>query len=1236
MHQQHADRLASLKNAISRRILVLDGAMGTMIQQYDLSEDDFRGDRFVDHSIPLKGNNDLLSVTRPDVIEAIHVAFLEAGADIVGTNSFGGSVISQADYRLEEAVRDINFESARIAREAADRFTALDPSKPRFVAGSIGPTNRTASISPDVNDPGHRNVTFDQLVAAYAEQAEALIDGGADLLLTETVFDTLNCKAALFAITDVLERRGLTTPIWVSGTITDASGRTLSGQTALAFWNSISHARPFSVGLNCALGAKELRPHIQELSTACDVFVSCHPNAGLPNEFGGYDQKPEETAEILGEFARSGYLNIVGGCCGTTPAHIAAVAETVAGLPPRVVPEIERYTRLSGLEPFLVRPDSLFVNIGERTNVAGSALFARLITEGDYESALNIGRQQVENGAQMIDVNMDEGMLDSEEAMTRFLNLIASEPDISRVPVVIDSSKWSVIEAGLKCLQGKGVVNSISLKEGEAVFVEQAKLIRRYGAAVIVMAFDEEGQADTARRKIDICARAYRILTEEVGFPPEDVFLDPNIFAVATGIEEHNGYALAYLEACRTIKETLPHALVSGGVSNVSFSFRGNDAIREAMHASFLYHAIDAGMDMGIVNAGQLAIYDDLPEALRVAVEDVLFNRRADATDRLVEFATTLKGKHKEERQDPEWRTRPVEQRLSHALTEGILDFIEDDVEEARLQAERPLDVIEGPLMDGMNRVGDLFGSGKMFLPQVLKSARVMKKSVGYLTPFIEAEKAGDGGERKFDGKLVLATVKGDVHDIGKNIVGVVLGCNNYEIIDLGMMVPAERILEAVRNESADVVGLSGLITPSLDEMAHVAKEMEREGLSIPLLIGGATTSKAHTASKIAPHYSGATVYVNDASQSVGVTRSLLSLENRNGFADDIRAEYAKLRESRATRASAKKLVSIEKAREARVDVDWNGYSPPRPKKLGIEVFDNYPIRELAEYIDWGPLFKAWEMKGRFPEILDDPKSGEVARNLFEDAQSLLNRIAEEELLTAKGIVGLFPANRIGSDDVEIYAEEDRQKVLAVTHHLRQQMAKAPGRPDICLADFVAPKDTGIPDFMGAFAVTAGFGIEKLCAEFEADADDYRSVLSKAIADRLAEAFAERLHERIRKEFWGYASDEALTNHDLIKEAYVGIRPAPGYPACPDHTEKSTLFALLDVTNSIGIYLTESFAMYPGASVSGWYFSHPQSTYYGLGKIGRDQVEDYAKRKQMDVAEVEVWLAPNLSYEPNS
>ena len=1235
MDQKQTKRLASLQDVISRRILVLDGAMGTMIQQYDLAEEDFCGERFAGFSAPLKGNNDLLSITRPDVIEAIHVAFLEAGADIISTNSFGGSVISQADYRLEEAVRDINLESARIARAAADRFTVLDPSKPRFVAGSIGPTNRTASISPDVNDPGYRNITFDQLVAAYAEQAEALIDGGADLLLIETVFDTLNCKAALFAVKGVLDQRGLTTPIWVSGTITDASGRTLSGQTALAFWNSISHIKPFSVGLNCALGAKELRPHIQELSDACDVLVSCHPNAGLPNEFGGYDQTPEETAEILGEFARSGFLNIVGGCCGTTPAHIAAVAEAVSGLPPRTVPEIESRTRLSGLEPFTIGPDSLFVNIGERTNVAGSARFARLITEGDFEAALEIGRQQVMDGAQMIDVNMDEGMLDSEDAMTRFLNLIASEPDISKVPVVIDSSKWSVIEAGLKCLQGKGVVNSISLKEGEAPFVEQATLIRRYGAAVIVMAFDEEGQAETAERKIDICTRAYRILTEQVGFPPEDIILDPNIFAVATGIDEHNEYALAYLEACRTIKATLPHALVSGGVSNVSFSFRGNDGVREAMHASFLYHAIDAGMDMGIVNAGQLAVYDDVPENLREAVEDVLFNRREDATDRLVELATTLKGKHKEERQDPAWRSRPVQQRLTHALTEGILDFIEADVEEARLQAERPLDVIEGPLMDGMNRVGDLFGSGKMFLPQVLKSARVMKKAVGYLTPFIEAEKAGEGGERQYDGKLVLATVKGDVHDIGKNIVGVVLGCNNYEIVDLGVMVPAERILEAVRNESADAVGLSGLITPSLDEMAHVAQEMEREGLSIPLLIGGATTSKAHTAAKIEPHYSGPTVYVNDASQSVGVTRSLLSPKNRDTYAQAIRDEYVKIRESRAGRATAKKIVPIEAAREARVKIEWDGYSPPRPQKLGIEVFDNYPIRELAEYIDWGPLFKAWEMKGRFPDLFDDPVAGEVAKNLYDDAQALLERIAEEKLLTAKGIIGLFPANMVGSDDVEIYADENRQKLLAVTHHLRQQISKAPGRPDISLADFVAPKDTGIPDYMGAFAVTAGIGIEKLCAEFEADADDYRSVLSKALADRLAEAFAERLHERIRKEFWGYASAEEFTNEDLIKEQYVGIRPAPGYPACPDHTEKSTLFELLDVTNCIGISLTETFAMYPGASVSGWYFSHPQSAYYGLGKIGRDQVEDYAKRKQMDVAEIEYWLAPNLSYDPN-
>ncbi len=1230
------ERVVLLKEAMKSRILVLDGAMGTEIQKFELVEADFRGEEFADHQQDLVGNNDLLSITRPDVIEEIHAAYLDAGADILGTNSFGASSISQSDYGTQAWSREINIAAARVARETADRYTRQDPSRPRFVAGSIGPTNRTASISPDVNDPGYRNITFDQLVAAYAEQVEGLIVGGADLLLFETGFDTLNCKAAIFAAMGVLEELDRQIPLWVSGTITDASGRTLSGQTVEAFWHSIRHADPFCVGLNCALGASELRPHIAELAAICDVPVSCHPNAGLPNEFGGYDQTPDDTAEILGEFARSGFLNIVGGCCGTTPAHTRAIADAVSGVAPRDIPDIKPVTRLSGLEPLTIRPDSLFANIGERTNVAGSARFKRLIQEGDFETALDVGREQVLNGAQMIDVSMDEALLDSETAMTKFLNLIASEPDISRVPVVIDSSKWSVIEAGLKCLQGKGVVNSISLKEGEEVFVERAKAIRRYGAAVIVMAFDEEGQADTVDRKVEICTRAYGILTDQVGFPPEDIILDPNVFAVATGIVEHNRYAIEYIEACRILKQTLPHALLSGGVSNVSFSFRGNNVVREAMHASFLYHAINAGMDMGIVNAGQLAVYDDIPDNLLVAVEDVLFDRRTDATDRLVVLATTLRAEKAETRDDPKWRNLPVEERLSHALTEGLIAFIETDVEEARLAADRALDVIEGPLMSGMNRVGDLFGSGKMFLPQVLKSARVMKKAVGYLTPHIELERERDECVQRSEGRLVLATVKGDVHDIGKNIVGVVLGCNNFEIMDLGVMVPAEEIIETARRESADVIGLSGLITPSLDEMAHVAQEMERVGLDIPLLIGGATTSRAHTATKIEPHYGGPTVHVNDASQSVGVVRSLLTNESKVEFVRNVRRDYAKVRESRMAQARSKTTIPLAEARQNPAHIAWNGYDPPTPSKLGIEVFDSYPISELAGYIDWGPLFKAWELKGRFPQILDDPKSGDVAKKLFDDAQVLLDRIAGEGLLTAKGTFGLFPANTVGGDDVEIYADADRKEVHAVARHLRQQIAKPRGRPNYCLSDFVAPKTTGIPDYVGAFAVTAGVGIEDLCAEFESDSDDYRSVMSKALADRLAEAFAERLHERIRKEFWGYSPQEDYTNESLISEEYVGIRPAPGYPACPDHSEKVLLFDLIDVTGSIGISLTESCAMYPAASVSGWYFSHPQSAYFGLGRIGRDQIEDYAIRKNMDVAEVERWLAPNLAYDPKS
>ncbi len=1226
-------RTSQLREALSGRILVLDGAMGTMIQQYELDEADFRAERFADHSVSLKGNNDLLSLTQPDTIAAIHKAYLEAGADIIETNTFNANSISQSDYRTESAVSEINIEAARIAREVAAKVTAGDPTKPRFVAGSLGPTNRTASISPDVNDPGFRNVTFDQLAEAYAEQAKALIDGGVDLLLIETVFDTLNCRAALFGIKNVLRECGRDVPLWVSGTIVDASGRTLSGQTTEAFWYSVSQADLFCVGLNCALGAKELRPHLEDLSAVADTFISCHPNAGLPNEFGQYDQTPEELAKLIEGFGRSGFLNIVGGCCGTTPAHVAAIAAAVADKEPRQVPLIEPLTRLSGLDPLVIRHDSLFVNVGERTNVTGSRQFAQLITSGDYEKALDVARQQVANGAQLIDVNMDEGLLDSKEAMVRFLNLIASEPDISRVPIVIDSSKWEVIEAGLKCFQGKGVVNSISLKEGEAVFVEQATKIKQYGAATIVMAFDEEGQADTVERKVQICTRAYRILTEEVGFKPQDIIFDPNIFAVATGIEEHNRYALAYIEACKIIKETLPHSLVSGGVSNLSFAFRGNNTVRETMHAAFLYHAIRAGMDMGIVNAGQLPVYDDVPKDLLTAVEDVLFDRRPDATERLTTLAATVNGSVAKAGDYLEWRKLDVEERLSHALVEGILDFIEEDVEEARCKADRPIEVIEGPLMDGMNVVGDLFGSGKMFLPQVVKSARVMKKAVAYLIPFIEREQRDGEEARKSAGKLVLATVKGDVHDIGKNIVGVVLGCNNYEIIDLGVMVPAAKILETAKAEHADIVGLSGLITPSLDEMVHVAREMEREGFDVPLLIGGATTSKTHTAVKVEREYSGPTIHVTDASRSVGVVGTLMSPRDRVDFVNRVRAEYRRIRELRSAKADTTRLLSIEEARQRKVSVDWEEYRVSKPRVEGVRVLSGYSLKELAQYIDWTPFYKAWELKGSHPAILQDPIVGEEARKLFDDAQSLLNEIVGQRLLTANAIVGLFPANAVNDDDIEIYADEERGTVLAVIHNLRQQLEKPPGRSNFCLSDFIAPRGSGISDYIGAFAATAGIGVDQLCERFERDHDDYRSIMTKALADRLAEAFAERLHQIVRTDLWGSAPEEDLTNEELIREQYVGIRPAPGYPACPDHSEKRTLFDLLDVTPHTGIVLTENYAMSPGASVCGWYFAHPQSLYFGIGKIGLDQVKDYANRKDVQPSDVERWIAPNLNYE---
>ena len=1229
-------RTEQLRAALGRRILVLDGAMGTMIQRYGLEEADFRGERFASHALPLKGDSDLLVLTRPDVIGAIHRAYLEAGADILETNTFTATRIAQEDYGLQDEVRAINQAAAKLAREAADEFTAKTPAQPRFVAGILGPMNRTASLSPDVNNPGYRAVTFDQLAEAYAEQAEALLDGGVDLLMVETVFDTLNCKAALYAVRGVLERRGSDVPLSVSGTITDASGRTLSGQTAEAFWNSIRHANLFSVGLNCALGVDQLRPYVEEVSKVADIPVSAHPNAGLPNAFGGYDQSPDYMAERLGEWARSGFLNIVGGCCGTTPEHIRAIVAAVKGQPPRAIPAIEPYTRLSGLEPLTLWPGRLFVNVGERTNVTGSPKFAELVKAGQYEQALTVARQQVENGAQLIDVNMDEGMLDSQAAMVTFLNLIASEPDICKVPVMIDSSKFEVIEAGLKCLQGKGVVNSISLKEGEPVFIEHAKTVRRYGAAMVVMAFDEQGQADTVDRKVAICQRAYRILTEQVGVPPEDIIFDPNIFAVATGIAEHNEYAMAYIEAARRIKAVLPRALVSGGVSNLSFSFRGNNTIREAMHSAFLYHAIRAGMDMGIVNPGQLTIYDEIPKPLLEAVEDVLFNRRADATERLTTLAETTRSERREKKEDLAWRATPVGERLTHALVEGIDAFIDADVEEARQQAARAIEVIEGPLMAGMNVVGDLFGSGKMFLPQVVKSARVMKKAVAHLIPFIEKEKAAGGGQQQAAGKIVMATVKGDVHDIGKNIVGVVLRCNNYEVVDLGVMVPAQKILETARTEQADAIGLSGLITPSLDEMVHVAREMEREGFQLPLLIGGATTSRMHTAVKIEPHYHGATAHVLDASRSVGVVGALLSPERRGAFAAGLRTEYAKLREEHAGRRERVPSLTIEEARRRHHASDWPRYLPVRPACPGETTFDGYPLDEIARYIDWTPFFQTWELKGRYPDILRDPAVGTEATKLFRDAQALLERIVREGLLTARGAVGLYPANAIEGDDIEIYSDESRHGVRAVLRMLRQQNEKPPGRPNLALSDYIAPKASGVADWIGAFAVTTGHGVDELVKEFEAKHDDYNAIMAKALADRLAEAFAERLHQRVRQEFWGYAKDEALPNEDLIAEKFRGIRPAPGYPACPDHTEKRTLFELLDVTERTGIALTESCAMWPAAAVSGWYIAHPDAHYFGVGRIGKDQVTDYARRKGMTLKETERWLAPILNYDPDA
>jgi 5-methyltetrahydrofolate--homocysteine methyltransferase len=1224
------DRTPELRRLLEDRVLILDGAMGTMIQRHRLGEAEYRGARFADWPRDLKGNNDLLLLTRPEVIRGIHAAYLEAGADIVETNTFNSTSVSQADYGLESLVRELNLAGARLAREVCDAFTARNPAKPRFVAGVLGPTSRTASISPDVNDPGARNVGFDDLVAAYGEAVEGLAEGGADLLLVETIFDTLNAKAALFAIEALFERTGRRLPVMISGTITDASGRTLSGQTAEAFWNSLRHARPLSFGLNCALGAKELRPHIEELARVCECFVSAHPNAGLPNAFGEYDDTPQNMARLMREWGESGFINIAGGCCGTTPEHIRAIALALEDVVPRRVPELAPKLRLSGLEPLNIGEESLFVNVGERANVTGSKAFAKLILNGRFPEAVGVARQQVENGAQIIDVNMDEAMLDSRAAMVRFLNLIASEPDIARIPVMVDSSKWEVLEAGLKCLQGKGVVNSISLKEGEEPFLRQAGLIRRYGAAVIVMAFDEQGQADTAQRKREICARCYRLLTERVGFPAEDIVFDPNIFAIATGIEEHDNYAVDFMEATRWIRANLPRAHVSGGVSNVSFSFRGNDPVREAIHTVFLYHAIRAGLTMGIVNAGQLGVYEEIPAELRERVEDVVLNRRPDAGERLVEFAATVKGQAKEQKEDLAWRRLPVAKRLVHALVKGIADYVVDDTELARqelaAEGKGPLAVIEGPLMDGMNFVGDLFGQGKMFLPQVVKSARVMKQAVAHLVPFIEVEKAASGGAAK--GRIVLATVKGDVHDIGKNIVGVVLGCNGYEIVDLGVMVPAEKILDKAKESGAQVIGLSGLITPSLEEMSHVAAEMQRQGFELPLLIGGATTSRAHTAIKIAPNYAQPVVYVPDASRAVGVVTSLLSAEQREGYAAQVAADYARIREQHAGKKGAI-LVPLEFARSNRLRIDWATCAPLRPRRQGVQVLREFDLATLARYIDWGPFFQTWDLAGSYPKILEDEKVGEAARHVFADARTMLERIVTEKWLTANGVFGLFPANAV-ADDIEFYADDTRKQVLAVWHNLRQQHERPEGKPNYCLADFVAPKESGVADYVGCFAVTAGIGIETKLAQFEARHDDYSAIMLKALADRLAEAFAEALHERVRKEHWGYAPEEALTNEELVAERYRGIRPAPGYPACPDHTEKGALFDLLDAPGNTGMRLTETYAMQPAASVSGFYLAHPEARYFAITRIGRDQLEDYARRKAMTVAQAERWLAPVL------
>ena len=1247
------NNIALLEKLLKSQILILDGAMGTMIQRHKLGEADYRGERFADYHMDIKGNNDLLAITQPKIIGDIHEAYLEAGADIIETNTFNATRVSMSDYDMQDLAYELNVAGAKVARQAAEKYSTKD--KPRFVAGVLGPTSKTCSMSPDVNDPGFRAISFDDLVEDYSASTRGLIEGGADIILIETIFDTLNAKAAIFAVEIVFEEDKVKLPVMISGTITDASGRTLSGQTTEAFYNSLKHAKPLSIGLNCALGPDALRQYVQELSRICNTHVSAHPNAGLPNEFGEYDLEPDQMAAHIEEWAKSGFLNIVGGCCGSSPEHIKRIAEVVAGKKPRVIPDIPVECRLSGLEPFNIGKDSLFINVGERTNVTGSARFKRLIKDGEYDTALEVAKEQVENGAQVIDINMDEGMLESKEAMVRFLNLIAAEPDIARVPIMVDSSKWEIIEAGLKCIQGKGIVNSISLKEGEENFLHQAKLIKRYGAAAVVMAFDEDGQADTYKRKVEICTRAYKVLVEKADFPPEDIIFDPNIFAIATGIEEHNNYGVDFIEATKTIKETLPHAMISGGVSNVSFSFRGNNPVREAIHSVFLYHAIKNGMDMGIVNAGQLEVYDNLPPELRDVVEDVVLNRSPEATEKLIEIAPNYvgDGSQKESKQDLEWRTWPVSKRLEHALVKGIDAFVNEDTEEALAALKRPIHVIEGPLMDGMNVVGDLFGSGKMFLPQVVKSARVMKKSVAWLEPHLLAEK--EGSEVSTNGKILMATVKGDVHDIGKNIVGIVLQCNSYEVIDLGVMVPAEKILQTARDENCDIIGLSGLITPSLDEMVNVAKEMERQGFELPLMIGGATTSKIHTAVKIDPQFHGPIVYVPDASRAVGVAGKLISAEIKADFHKEMKAEYDTMRINRAANQRVKKTASLSQARENKLQIDWDNYQPPKPAILSGKIenaliagdysfeqldnggvvlqFDDYPLDNLVEIIDWTPFFRSWELAGRYPDILSDKVVGEEATKLLADAKQMLKKIINEKWLTGKAVLGFFPANSDGVDDINLYSKRSSEKAHTTLRHIRQQMDRNKQNVNFCLADFVAPVDSGKADWIGAFAVTTGFGIEERVKRFQQEHDDYNAILLEALADRFAEALAEKMHELTRKVFWGYAADEKLSNEELIKEKYQGIRPAPGYPACPEHSEKGTLWELLEPEKRIGLKITESFAMWPAAAVSGFYFSHPDSRYFGTGKIQRDQVEDYARRKGWSMSEAEKWLGPVLGYD---